>query len=101
LHPSGSFETLMATSIKHFYVEIYQEYLEEASFLYEQRLTLFDDPEVTWKEIGDFEDRFEPHIDGLVVGEESALGVCQTRVNEGDFGELHAAVRAFCRQHRK
>ena len=42
-------------------------YIEEASALYEQRLTLFDDPEITWQDIEDFEDRFEPHIDGLVV----------------------------------
>ena len=91
----------MATSIKNFLVELYQEYLEEASFLYEQRLTLFDDPEVTWEDIHDFEERFEPHIDGLVVGEELALNVCEKQASEGDFGELHAAVRVFCRQNRK
>ncbi|MBW2664003.1 MAG: hypothetical protein JRD93_19005 [Deltaproteobacteria bacterium] len=91
----------MATSIKNFLIELYQEYLEEASFLYEQRLTLFDDPEVTWEDIHDFEERFEPHIDGLVVGEELALNVCKTQASEGDFGELHAAVRVFCRQNRK
>ena len=91
----------MATSIRNFLIELYQEYLEEASFLYEQRLTLFDDPEVTWEDIHDFEERFEPHIDGLVVGEELALNVCKTQASEGDFGELHAAVRVFCRQNRK
>ena len=84
-----------------FHIGLYQEFLEEASFLYEQRLTLFDDPEVTWEDIHDFEERFEPHIDGLVVGEELALNVCKTQASEGDFGELHAAVRVFCRQNRK
>jgi len=91
----------MATSIRDFLIELYQEYLEEASFLYEQRLALFDDPEVTWEDIGDFEERFEPHIDGLVVGGELALEICQIRAREGDFGELHAAVLVFCRQNRK
>lgn len=91
----------MAVSLKGFLIELYQEYLEEASFLYEQRLTLFDDPEITWLDIEDFEDRFEPHIDGLVVGEELALEVCAEQVEEGDFGELHAAVRVFCRQRRE
>ena len=38
--------------------------IEEASFLYEQRLSLFDDPEITWLDIEDFEERFEAHIDG-------------------------------------
>jgi uncharacterized protein (TIGR02270 family) len=74
--------------------------IEEASFLYEQRLSLFDDPETTWLDIEDFEERFEAHIDGLVVGEDLALSVCKTQAIEGDFGELHAAVRIFCRQNR-
>lgn len=90
----------MAVSLKDFQIELYQEYLEEASFLYEQRLTLFDDAEITWLDIEDFEDRFEPHIDGLVVGGALALDVCRQQCEEGDFGELHAAVRVFCRQNR-
>lgn len=84
-----------------FTVDICTEYLEESSFLYEQRLSLFDDPEITWLETKDFEDRFEAHIDGLVVGEDLALEVCKQQASEGDFGELHAAVRVFCRQNRK
>ncbi|MBW2737451.1 MAG: hypothetical protein JRE64_01105 [Deltaproteobacteria bacterium] len=91
----------MTQTILDFETELYQEHLEEASFLYEQRLTLFDDPEVTWEDIHDFEERFEPHIDGLLVGEELALNVCKTQATEGDFGELHAAVRVFCRQNSK
>jgi uncharacterized protein (TIGR02270 family) len=91
----------MAVSLNEFLVELYREYLEEASFLYEQRLTLFDDPEITWLEIEDFEDRFEPHIDGLVVGGDLALAVCSEQAEGGDFGELHAAVRVFCRQRRE
>jgi len=91
----------MATSIQNFLVELYQEYLTEASFLYEQRVGLFNDPEITWLDIDDFEQRFEPHIDGLVVGEDLALEVCKQQAVEGDFGELHAAVRVFCRQRRK
>lgn len=80
--------------------ELYIEYLEEASFLYEQRLGLFNDPEVTWLDIEDFEERFEPFIDGLVVGGNLALEVCKQQAEESDFGELHAAVRVFCRQDR-
>ena len=91
----------MATSLRNLYIELYQEHLEEASFLYEQRLTLFNDPEITWEDIHDFEERFEAHIDGLVVGEELALEVCKTQAREGDFGELHAVVRVFCRQKRQ
>ena len=91
---------MKATQIE-FAFSIYQEHLEEASFLYQQRLSLFDDPEITWLDIGDFEQRFEPHIDGLVVGEALALEVCKQHAVEGDFGELNAVVRVFCRQNRK
>jgi len=91
----------MRTSSQTFLIELYEEYLEEASFLYEQRLTLLNNPEITWKQIADFEDRFEAHIDGLVVGKDLALEVCSRQAKAGDFGEAHAAVRVFCRQNRK
>jgi uncharacterized protein (TIGR02270 family) len=95
--------TQMTQAMVDFATGIYQEHLEEASFLYEheQRLTLFDDPEITWKDIEDFEERFEPHIDGLVVGGDLAIEVCKQQAKEGDFGELHAAIRVFCRQNQK
>ncbi|MBT8339114.1 MAG: hypothetical protein HKP58_03135 [Desulfatitalea sp.] len=83
-----------------FYVGLYLEHLEECSFLYEQRLTLFEDPEICWTDIEDFEERFEAHVDAFVIGEQLALDVCRMRAAEGDFGELHAALRVFCRQKR-
>ena len=90
----------MSTSLKAFKIELYQEHLEEASFLYEQRLGLLKDPEISWRGISDFEERLEAHIDALVVGDELALEVCKQRAQEGDFGELFAAVCVFCRQKR-
>ena len=90
----------MAASIQQFHTELFEEHLEEASFLYEQRLSFFDDPEMSWKEFDDFEERFEAHVDALVVGDDLALEVCKKRCAEGDFGELHAAMRVFCRQNR-
>jgi len=91
----------MSTSLKQFYIELYLEHLEEASFLYDQRRALFHNPEIPWPRIGEFEERFEAHIDALVVGGELALDVCRKRAAEGDAGELHAAMRVFCRQDRK
>lgn len=85
---------------RQFYVELYKEHLEESSFLYEQRLTLLDDLELTWLDIGEFEERLEAHLDALVVGEALALEVCEQHAEEGDFGELFAAVCVFCRQSR-
>jgi len=91
---------MMSVTIQEFYIELYQEFLEEASFLHDQRLSLFNDPEVAWPEIADFEERFEALIDGLVVGDTMALAVCRQQAMAGDTGELHAAVRVFCRQGR-
>lgn len=85
---------------RRFHTGLYHEFLEEAAFLYEQRLALLNDPEITWREIGEFEERFEAHIDALVVGGELALEVCRTQAKGGDPGELHAAVRVFCRQNK-
>jgi uncharacterized protein (TIGR02270 family) len=80
--------------------EIYREHLEEISFLYEQRLSLLDNPEVGWPALQDFERRLTAHIDALVDGEDLALSLCRIQATEGDAGELHAAVRLFCRQNR-
>lgn len=98
---SPSIESIMTASNRDFLIELYQEHLEEASFLYEQRLELFQDPEVAWTDIDDFEQRLEAHIDALVLGGQLALDICRTQATEGDFGELHAALRVFCRQDRK
>jgi hypothetical protein len=76
--------TQVIQAMVDFSTGIYQEHLEEASFLYEQRLSLFDDPEIIWLDIEDFEERFEAHIDGLVVGEDLALLVCKTQEASGD-----------------
>lgn len=87
-------------TIEGFYNSCYFEYLEETSFLYEHRLSLIDDSEISWLELSDFDKRFEAYIDALVVGGEPALNVCMKQAIEGDYGELHASIIVFCRQKR-
>lgn len=89
-----------APSNKGFIIGLYLEHVDEASFLYEQRLVLLQDPELTWMDLRDFEERFEAHIDALTLGGDLAMTVCMQQAEEGDVGELHAAARVFCRQHR-
>ncbi|MCB9881258.1 MAG: hypothetical protein H6834_05660 [Planctomycetes bacterium] len=91
----------MATTIRGFRVELYLEHLEEASFLYEQKVSLPADPEIQWRDLRDFEERLEAHLDALVVGGDLAGEVCRERAQEGDAGEVHAAVRTFCRGDRR
>ncbi|HLU47760.1 MAG TPA: hypothetical protein VK116_06740, partial [Planctomycetota bacterium] len=42
----------------------------------------------------------EAHIDALVLGGELALDVARRRAEEGDAGEIYAAVRVFSRERR-
>lgn len=78
---------------------IYREYLMEASCLYDQRGYLLDDPEYDWPDLERFESRLETQINSLADGGEDALPVCAA-VPSGDAGELHAALRVFCRLER-
>ena len=87
----------MITSVSAFNVDLYEEHLEEASFLYEQRNALLGDPKIPWSDIAPFEARLEAHIDALVVGADAATEVCRRRVIEGDAGELFAAGCVACR----
>ncbi len=86
--------------LKAFSTELYLEHLEEASFLYDQRGVLLQDPAFSWLDIGAVEDRFETHIDALLVGGGLALDICEEKAETGDSGEMHAALTVFCRHKR-
>jgi uncharacterized protein (TIGR02270 family) len=90
----------VSTSLREFDIGLFEEHLEEASFLYEQRRAYLHDSELTWIDLDDWEERFEAHIDALIVGGDLALEVCKARCSAGDFGEVHAALRVFCRRDR-
>src|SRR5262245_23278092 len=91
----------MSTVRQKLHIGLYKEHLEEASFLYEQRLAYLHDPEVDWPEVRGWEERFEAHLDALVLGGELALSVCRPAAADGDPGKMHAALRVMCRHNRK
>jgi hypothetical protein len=80
---------------------LYAEHLDEASFLYGQRLAYLHDPEVSWPDLRVGEERFEAHVDALVVGGEPALDVCRERATPGNPGEINVALRVMARQNRR
>lgn len=80
---------------------LYREHLEEISALYDQRRTLGDAGQLPWYDFMDLEQRFEPHIDALIIGGEQALLICEEQAIEGDFGECYGAVRVMCRQESR
>jgi uncharacterized protein (TIGR02270 family) len=89
----------MALSPTAFAAGLYQEHLEEISFLYEYRKSLLDDHQIKWTDIGDAENRLEAHLDALIVGGQPALETCLKKARDGDFGECYGVLRLFCRQN--
>ena len=77
---------------------IYEEHLDEASFLYEQRKRYLEDPEVTLTDVAELEARLEAHLDGLALGGAQAETLCRAKVAGDDAGLQHAALRVFCRR---
>ncbi len=90
----------MPTSYRAFQIELYEEYLSNCAFLCDQRRNLLAQPCCKWGLLGDWEDRIEAQIDGLVVGGDLALQVCERRAAEGEPGEFETAVRVFVRQSK-
>ena len=84
-----------------FRVGLYLEHLEEAAALWEQRPADRANPELSWLDLGEEEGRLEAHLDALLLGGDLALAVCRQQALEADDpGQLHAALRIFCRQGR-
>ena len=49
-------------------IDILEEHMEEAAFMYESRLRSFVDPELSWKDLLDYEQRMFPHLHALTLG---------------------------------
>jgi uncharacterized protein (TIGR02270 family) len=88
---------MVATSLRQFRVDLYEEHLEDAAFLWEQSRALRGQPDIPWTYVESFEARLEAHLDALVIGGPLALDVCQRRAVEGEPGELFAGLSVVCR----
>ncbi len=49
-------------------MDILEEHMEEAAFMYESRLRSFVDPELSWEDLIDYEHRMLPHLYALALG---------------------------------
>lgn len=79
---------------------MYQEHFDEAAMLYEQRVEYLHDLELTWREVDAWDQRFEAHLDALVVGEALALTTINEYIDNEDAGQVFAAMKLYCRIHR-
>lgn len=77
---------------------LYEEHVEEAAFLYEQRSRGMEDLELSWRDMADYEARRDAHLNGLVCGGAHAFAVCREIALDGGPGELFCAFFLACRQ---
>lgn len=87
-------------TLRRFYEQLFDEHLEEGSFLFEQRMYLIHDVELSWRDHEEFEARFQRHFEGLLHGGEPALKACVDKAGSGDFGECHTALRVLLQRDR-
>ena len=80
----------MTSTLIEFKRGIYEEHLEEVSFLYQQRVSMLADPHQPWMATEPFEDRLEAHLDALVLGATDAMQLCRERSAGGDAGDVFA-----------
>ncbi len=89
----------MAVSLKQFYQELYEEHLEEGAFLYDSLPTWREDPEGSWADCAELEQRLETHIDALVIGGSDAKRLLRKIVAEAEPGELFVITSVLCRHY--
>ncbi|WLQ17144.1 hypothetical protein O5O45_14580 [Hahella aquimaris] len=85
--------------VDEFCRQLYLEHLEEASFLYNSYLAWRNDPEITWRDLQDLEDRLDAHIFALTSGGDAAKQTCLKHLSKADSGEIYAIARFFCQAH--
>ncbi|MET0391342.1 MAG: hypothetical protein ABW321_35540 [Polyangiales bacterium] len=78
---------------------IYEQHLEEATFLYAQRRRAWVDPELTLPDVAALDDRLEAHLDGLVLGDHEARALCLAACAEEDPGTVYSTLCVLCRQN--
>lgn len=82
----------LGPSERGFKIGLYQEHLEEISFLFTQCKSYFFDPEMKWTDIAEFEERLAAHVDAIELGGELALQCAWQLLKSGDEEEIKGAV---------
>lgn len=87
----------MVLSRQAFVEGLYSEYLEEASFLYQQRAFLRAKGGLTRRELGRIEQRMKAFLDAAYLGGEATAVLCVQRAEEGEPGDCYVAARLLVR----
>jgi len=80
----------------HAFLDIYEQHIEEASFLWMVRSITVNQPHYKQQEIAELEQRIQAHLNGLMTSPELGWSVCEEALSTATPGELFtAAVTAF------
>lgn len=83
------------------YLDVYEQYVEEASFLWELRSGAVKQPHYHPSDIKVLEQRIQAHLDGLLTAPEIAWRICKEALEDMGPGEVFtASVVAFRRRDR-
>ena len=73
-------------------IDVIEEHLEEADFLWRQRRNALGDRGYNLDRLAELEERLLAHLDGLILAEADAWDLLQPKLTEGDVGEAFAAA---------
>ena len=90
----------MSVTVRQFRWDLYEEHLESASFLQQQRSSARAARDFAWLHVAAIEERLEAHLAALLLGGELAAAVCAERSPGGDAGQIYAAACVCCRGGR-
>lgn len=73
-------------------LDIFEEHLEEADFLFQQRVSALSDRSYNLNDLAQIEERLLAHLDGLVLGESPAWKLLEPKLAGDAAGEVFAAA---------
>jgi len=82
------------------FLDIYEQYVDEASFLWLMHTIAVDQPHYGVKELRNLESRIESQLNGLMGNLDIAWTVCEQRIEDGaESGEIFTAAILAFRSH--
>ena len=83
------------------YKDIYEQYVDEASFLWVLRSIAVDQPHYYKEDIVELEQRIEAQLDGLMTAPDMAWAICDDALELEGPGEVFTAAALSMRSHEK
>jgi len=82
------------------YLDIYEQYVDEASFLWLMHTIAVDQPHYGVTELRNLEKRIESQLTGLIGNLDISWAICEQRIEDGaDSGEIFTATILAFRSH--